>query len=124
MSPIKGWKKGMALTMFSDNKPTRENLNRRSFLKKSVVLTGAAGLSFEERALLAHEAQAADAKPPQKVESIKGLPKGKIGDLEISRVIIGTNPFGGGAHAGSHMYVSQLMKKSIASTRADPSLLS
>ena len=57
-----------------------ENLNRRSFLKKSAAAsTGAAlGLSFEEKALLA----ATGKKPAAKVPggSIKGLPMGKIGN--------------------------------------------
>ncbi|MHC4843700.1 MAG: twin-arginine translocation signal domain-containing protein, partial [Planctomycetota bacterium] len=37
-----------------------ENLNRRSFLKKSMIATGAAGfMSFEEKALFEHQAMAA-----------------------------------------------------------------
>jgi len=108
--------------MFSDNNSTRENLGRRSFLKKSVLVTGVAGLSFEERTLLAHQARAAESKPAKKNEPIKGLPRGKFGNLEISRVIIGTNPFGGGAHAGNHMYVSQLMKRYFTDEKVQDTL--
>lgn len=90
-----------------------KNLNRRNFLKKSVIATGAvAGLiSFEEKLLLAHEAETAKKQSPieNKVEPIQGLPKGKIGNYEISRVIIGSNLFFGGAHARNLQYVSELM---------------
>jgi hypothetical protein len=89
----------------------RKNLNRRSFIMKSMIATGAASLSFEEITLLAHQAKGAGTESAKKEEPIKGLPKGKIGDIEISRVIIGSNLFGGGAHARNLMYVSELMKR-------------
>jgi hypothetical protein len=85
-----------------------KKLSRRKFL----ATTGAAamvGLSFEEKTLMAHQA-----KPQQSVEKeepIKGLPMGKIKDVSISRVIIGSNLFGGGAHARNLKYVSQLMRR-------------
>jgi len=92
-----------------------KNLNRRNFLKKSVIATGAvAGLSsFEEKLLLAHEAKTAgqQSSDEEKYAPIVGLPKGKIGELEISRVIIGSNLFGGGAHARNLQYVSKLMSR-------------
>jgi len=87
-----------------------EKLNRRNFLKKSIIASGAvAGLSsFEEKALLAHEAMTS--APDQKKEQpVVGLPKGKIGKVEISRVIIGSNLFYGGAHSRNLQYVSELM---------------
>jgi hypothetical protein len=92
-----------------------KKLNRRNFLKKSIVASGAVvGLSsFEEKALLAHEAKKKEIRTDdeKKKPPIKELPCGKIGDIEISRVIIGSNLFGGGAHARNLMYVSQLMKR-------------
>jgi len=90
------------------------NLNRRSFLKKSMIATGAAGLlSFEERALLEHQAMAAENETSNKdkQQPINGLAKGKIGEVEISRVIIGSNLFAGGAHARNLKYVSEVMKR-------------
>ncbi|MHC4266764.1 MAG: hypothetical protein ACYSUK_12665, partial [Planctomycetota bacterium] len=81
-------------------------------MKKSMIATGAAGfMSFEEKALFEHQAMAAENETSEKEESIKGLGKGKIGDVEISRVIIGSNLFGGGAHARNLMYVSELMER-------------
>ncbi len=85
-------------------------LNRRSFLKKSVVTSSAAlGIGFEEKALLARaEAQPA---PPVPSPSAGKLPMGKIGDLEISRLICGGNLISGHAHSRDLIYVSPLLKR-------------
>ena len=92
-----------------------ENLNRRNFVKKTMIATGiVAGLSsFEDKALLEHQAMAAEMEPTKKKkeEPINGMPKGKIGNVEISRVIIGSNLFYGGAHARNLRYVSELMAR-------------
>ncbi len=84
-----------------------ENLNRRSFLKKSAaVSTGAAfALSFEEKALLA-----AITKKPQR-GSIKGLPMGRIGNVNISRMFAGGNLISGFAHSRDLDYVSSLLRQ-------------
>jgi hypothetical protein len=66
-------------------------------------------MGFEEKALLARLAEAAERS--EKEAPIKGLPKGKIGNVEISRVIVGSNLFGGGAHARNLQYVSDLMRR-------------
>ena len=62
--------------------------NRRKFLGKSLAESGAAalGVGFDERALLSHQAIAA--MPEKKKEPIKDLPKGKIGHVTISRIIL------------------------------------
>ena len=79
-----------------------KKLNRRNFLKKSIIASGAVvGLSsFEEKALLAHQAMAAENPgfDEKKDEPVKGLLRGNIGNIEISRVIIGSNLFYSGAH--------------------------
>ncbi len=47
-----------------------------------------------------------------RLDELKGpMPKGKIGDLELSRLIMGGNLIGGWAHARDLIYVSQLVKK-------------
>ena len=87
-----------------------KEMNRRSFLGKSLIATtGAAalGMSFEEKALMAHQAEAAERAETR--EAVKGLPMGRIGDLRISRVICGSNLFGGGAHARELQYVSRIV---------------
>jgi len=82
--------------------------NRRQFLKKTLFGSAAvtSALSFEEKALLA-------ASQPSKrlpVESVKGLPAGRIGKVEISRIICGGNLIGGYAHSRDLIYVSPLLK--------------
>jgi len=84
------------------------NLDRRNFLKKSVIGTAAitSALSLEEQALLA-----AMNKPnkPQ-TGSVNGLPAGRIGKVKISRIICGGNLIGGYAHSRDLTYVSSLLK--------------
>ena len=85
--------------------------DRRSFFKKSVATSAGAalGFSFEEKALLARaEAQSARTASSS---SGKGLPAGKIGDLEITRLICGGNLISGHAHSRDLIYVSPLLKQ-------------
>lgn len=83
-------------------------LNRRQFLKKSLITSAAvtSALSLEEKALLA--AAKKPAKPP--ADSVKGLPAGKIGKVKISRLICGGNLTNGYAHSRDLIYVSELLK--------------
>jgi len=88
----------------------QKHLNRREFLKKSLVGSAAvaAALSREEKILLA----AAEKKPaPLPADSGKGLPVGKIGKVQISRLICGGNLTNGYAHSRDLIYVSDLLKK-------------
>ncbi len=71
--------------------------------------------SFEEKFL----AKGTDAKTSATLKSfyfssmddLKGqIPKGKIGDLELSRLIMGGNLIGGWAHSRDLIYVSKLVK--------------
>ena len=85
-----------------------QDLDRRNFLKKSVMGTAAitSALSLEEQALLA-----AMKKPnAQSAGSVKGLPAGRIGNVKISRIICGGNLIGGFAHSRDLTYVSALLK--------------
>ena len=84
-----------------------EHLGRRGFLKTCAFTTGALGMSLEEKALLAQDAAAA---PPPAAGSMR-LPMGKIGHLEISRLICGGNLINGYAHARDLIYVSPLLKR-------------
>ena len=87
-----------------------ENVDRRSFLKKSVaVSTGAAlGLSLEEKILLGQTVAKASAAERQ--SSGSDLPTGTIGKVEISRLICGGNLINGFAHARDLIYVSSLLR--------------
>jgi len=85
-------------------------LNRREFLKKSLVGSAAvaAALSHEEKILLA----AVEKKPlAPPADSVKGLPVGRIGNVKISRLICGGNLTNGYAHSRDLIYVSDLLKK-------------
>jgi hypothetical protein len=89
-------------------------MDRRDFIKKSVTASVgvAAGLSIEEKVLMAYAAepeknsavQTAPAAPP------KAFPKGKLGDVEVSRVICGGNLISGYAHSRDLTYVSSVVK--------------
>ncbi len=88
-----------------------ERLDRRDFLKKSIAAASAGaaiGLSLEEKALLAQESN--KSKKPVTKGGGKGMPRGKIGNVEISRLICGGNLINGYAHSRDLMYVSTLLK--------------
>lgn len=90
-------------------KPT---LNRRSFLKKSLLAGGTAVTlpGIEDKVLGAElKAGKSSDQPQRPVDPLK-LPTGKIKHLEISRVICGGNLIGGWAHSRDLMYVSPLIK--------------
>ncbi len=88
----------------------KHNPSRRKFLKRSAAVSLAAPLitSLEEYALLAGEpATKADAPLP----GSKGtMPMGRIGKVEISRLICGGNLISGYAHSRDLIYVSPLLK--------------
>jgi len=68
-----------------------KEVNRRSFLKKSLTASAGTTLmaSFEEKALLAKRTEKSTVPIPG--TSTKGLPLGKIGKVKISRLICGGN---------------------------------
>ncbi len=84
-----------------------ENLNRRDFFKKSLIASAGvtSALSLEEKNLLSQMKKPAK----QTASSVKGLPRGKIGDLNISRIFCGGNLSGGWAHSRDLTYVSSLV---------------
>ena len=85
-----------------------DRIKRRDFLKNSIAAGAAFGLSLEEKILLAKQAK----KPakPESPDAAKDLPMGKIGNIEISRLILGGNLIAGYAHARDLIYVSELLK--------------
>jgi len=84
------------------------HMNRRNFLGAS-LLGVSAGMSLENRTLLAKLSE--ESKPTEDTGSIRGLQKGKLGKLEVSRLICGGNLFSGFAHSRDLIYVSALMKQ-------------
>ena len=90
-----------------------EQSDRRQFLNRAIL--GAAGIgaaySMEERILLA-ATDAPEAEGPQPKPDIKpdSMPRGKIGKVSISRLLLGGNLIGGWAHSRDLLYVSKLFK--------------
>jgi hypothetical protein len=86
------------------------SVNRRGFLKKSIIApTAAFALSFEEKALLA--ATTGKTPAPTPAVSAKGMPMGKIGNITISRIFCGGNLISGFAHSRDLIYVSDLLRQ-------------
>lgn len=81
------------------------NANRRHFLRTVAV---AAGVALDTRPLSAWM-QARDSTKP-KPASVKP-PLGRIGKIEVSRLICGGNLFSGFAHSGNLLYVAGLLKQ-------------
>ena len=80
------------------------SLNRRHFLQASAA---AAGMTLDTLPLKAHLAAGESAKP--KPVSSK-LPAGRIGKLDVTRLICGGNLFSGFAHSGDLTYVHSLLQ--------------
>ena len=83
-----------------------ESLDRRDFLKKSAVASiPAFALSLQKKA------SSAGSKPkPVAPSSPDALPTGRIGNVKISRLIAGGNPFSGWSHSRDLKYISDLFK--------------
>jgi len=83
-----------------------DKLNRRSFLKQSVV---ASGTTFS----LSMQSEYAEAKTETKSSrpqtGVNDMPMGKIGKLNVSRLISGGNLISGWAHSRDLIYVHHLM---------------
>ena len=99
------------------NKQTRRDFVRCS-IATAAAAAGIGAMSLEEKTLLAQAAApsagGAGDKPAAPAEPVKPssknqLPTGKIGDLTISRIILGGNLMGGWAHSRELMYVSDLV---------------
>ncbi|PWU05067.1 MAG: hypothetical protein C5B51_15400 [Terriglobia bacterium] len=85
------------------------SINRRGFLTKASALTAAtSAFSFEEQSLLAYQQR----RPTQSTtpDSAGPMPTGKLGNLNVSRLIAGHNLVGATAHARDLIYVSQLLR--------------
>jgi hypothetical protein len=85
-------------------------ISRRNLIAGSVA--GVAGfVGLEEKILLAALEENADAKLQQPQANEAKIPTGKIGNLTISRLILGGNLIGGWAHSRDLIYVSKLFQE-------------
>jgi hypothetical protein len=87
-------------------------MSRRRFLRSSLVGPAAAGLAFnfEEKALLAATQPGAPAPSTRAPAPLGTMPCGRIGSLQVSRLICGGNLTSGFAHSRDLLYVSSLLK--------------
>jgi hypothetical protein len=89
-----------------------EKINRRRFISKSAAVSASAAVAFnfEEKALLAQEHPP---EVPNKPSTQKPLdfPVGRLGKLNLSRLICGGNLTSGFAHSRDLIYVSALLNK-------------
>ncbi|HSV99947.1 MAG TPA: hypothetical protein VLI39_07230, partial [Sedimentisphaerales bacterium] len=90
-----------------------DRLARRDFLKRSLAgsALGAAALSFEERALLAQVGGTSAPSEAQSAPATAALPMGRLGKLNVTRLIIGGNLTSGFAHSRDLIYVSGLLRQ-------------
>lgn len=79
-------------------------MNRRRFLSGTV----AAGATFEHFPLAAH---LRGERTPTGDLTSGAVPMGKLGKLNVSRLICGGNLFSGFAHSGPLLYMSKLLKE-------------
>jgi hypothetical protein len=79
------------------------SIDRRSFLKAS--LAAPAGVALAHHSGLAQPNPSVSAPQPG-----AGIPCGKIGNLEVSRLILGGNQIGGWAHGRDLEYLDTLVK--------------
>ena len=88
-----------------------KQVNRRKFISCSLATGVAASfLSLEERNLLAAVQTGNVENKDQKQKVTNKLPAGKLGKLNVSKMICGGNLIGGYAHSRDLMYVSDLLK--------------
>jgi len=85
-----------------------KQLDRREFLKRSLAgsAAGALALSFEEKALLAQAGKQPVVAPAAPAGD---MPMGRIGKLNVTRLIVGGNLTSGFAHSRDLIYVSGLL---------------
>lgn len=82
-------------------------VGRRTFVKTSVAASTGVAVNLAAR----HKSEAGPASLAESDTLSANLPKGKIGNVEISRLICGSNPFYGGAHSRDLIYVGRLLKE-------------
>ena len=87
-------------------------IHRRDFIRKTAATTAVAAgmLSLEEKILLAGPGPTSSSDSSG-TEISGSKPKGKIGNLEISRLICGGNLISGYSHSRDLIYVSDFMKQ-------------
>ena len=84
----------------------KRHFSRRDFVKSSLLASAAIPLTLHAQTAAAPPTAASGAKSES-----QPLPKGRLGNLEVSRLIMGGNLIGGWAHSRDLGYVSTLMRR-------------
>ncbi|HWW00610.1 MAG TPA: hypothetical protein VNZ64_13005 [Candidatus Acidoferrum sp.] len=84
----------------------RRHFSRRDFVKSSLLASAAIPLTLGAQSAINVPPAPIGASPESQV-----LPKGKIANLELSRLIMGGNLIGGWSHSRDLGYVSTLMRR-------------
>lgn len=98
-------------------KPENFTVNRRSLLKGLIALPflGSTSLASAARKLSGEEIFLSDAALEFQTTALQDLkavlPKGKLKNFEISRLVMGCNPMGGFAHSRDLYYVGKLFRQ-------------
>jgi hypothetical protein len=108
---------------FKEKEVMSREMSRRGFLRGALVAGAAAGLSIEEKILMSGMAEGADVKEQKKRDtSSNKMPAGKIGNLEISRLISGGNIISGWCHERDLLYVSDLAQAYLTESKVSETL--
>ena len=123
---IKRWKEEKAQVPVPTVKDEGSSLKRREIIRDliSIPFLGAFAYAvYRKQKWNSYEEKFLDGQPDAtsgatmktfsfaSLDNLKGqVPKGKIGDLELSRLIMGGNLIGGWAHARDLIYASKLVK--------------
>jgi len=91
-----------------------ESQNRRDFLKTSVLGTAAASAVASSAGAAVPETAVPIVMPP---EAVNGMPVGRMGKLQVSRIFIGCNQVSGYSHSRDLRYVSSLMRAYMTEER-------
>lgn len=86
-----------------------KNLSRRQFFRKSLI-TSVAVTSASTVTGKTPAARSSESPVPVQHDSSTGMPTGKIGDVTVSRLIIGGNQFSGWSHSRDLKYLRDLFK--------------
>lgn len=100
--------------------PEHDAVNRRHFLNQSLTAVGTAGIAAAAQPALAEATAAAspekkadaaaEKKPGEATGPAKPFPYGMIGNVKISRMLLGGNLIGGWMHARDLKYVGSLFR--------------
>ncbi|QEH32980.1 hypothetical protein OJF2_14720 [Aquisphaera giovannonii] len=90
-----------------------EHTDRRRFMSSAVLGAVGAGamLSLEEKSLQAARDDGGRGRERHAPYRGESLPCGQVGELTISRLLLGGNLFGGWAHSRDLLYVSRLLRE-------------